>query len=121
MTDASALDLPELDVPTTALRGPAFRATMDAMAEQSWLARMPLGYVTLDRESGEHFLRSRAATFPGQLIAELYGVTDSLLRQEIDHNILHLDGDDHARLRRLVNPFFTPRAADTWRPAMRGF
>jgi cytochrome P450 len=82
---------------------------------------MPLGYITLDRESGEHFLRSRSATFPGQLIAEVYGVADGPLRQEIDRNILHLDGADHARLRRLVNPFFTPRAADRWRPAMRGF
>ena len=36
-------------------------------------------------------------------------------------NILHIDGDDHRRLRKLVNPAFTPRAADRWRPAMRGF
>ena len=36
-------------------------------------------------------------------------------------NILHLDGSDHRRLRQLVNPFFTPRAADRWRPTMRGF
>jgi cytochrome P450 len=121
MTDPTTLDLPELDVSTTDLRGPAFHAAMAELAQQSWLARMPLGYITLDRESGEHFLRSRSATFPGQLIAEVYGVADGPLRQEIDRNILHLDGADHARLRRLVNPFFTPRAADRWRPAMRGF
>jgi cytochrome P450 len=36
-------------------------------------------------------------------------------------NILHLNGDQHRRLRNLVNPAFTPRAADRWRPAMRGF
>ncbi len=36
-------------------------------------------------------------------------------------NILHLNGDDHRRLRNLVNPVFTPRAADRWRPAMREF
>src|SRR6185503_14868195 len=33
----------------------------------------------------------------------------------------HLDGDVHRRLRNLVNPAFTPRAADKWRPAMQGF
>jgi cytochrome P450 len=76
----------------------------------------------LDRESGEHFLRCRTATFPGQLIAQLFGVPDgSALREEIDHNILHRDGADHARLRRLVGPSFTPRAADAWRPQMRRF
>ncbi|TBR15747.1 MAG: cytochrome P450, partial [Chitinophagaceae bacterium] len=88
---------------------------------ESWLARLPLGYLVLDREAGEHFLRSRTAVFPGQLIAELYGIESGPLRQEIDRNILHIDGPDHARLRRLVNPFFTPRAADRWRPAMRSF
>jgi cytochrome P450 len=36
-------------------------------------------------------------------------------------NILHVPPDKHRRLRSLVNPFFTPRAADRWRPAMRGF
>jgi len=36
-------------------------------------------------------------------------------------NILHINGADHARLRGLVNPSFTPRAAERWRPAMRGF
>src|SRR6476620_4222546 len=33
---------------------------------------------------------------------------------------LCIDGDDHRRLRNLVNPAFTPRSADKWRPAMRG-
>ena len=121
MTDPSTLDLPELDVSQTELSGPDFHAAMAEMAQRSWLARTPLGYITLDRDAGEHFLRSRSATFPGQLIAELYGVDDGPLRAEIDHNVLHIDGDDHARLRRLVNPFFTPRAADRWRPTMRGF
>jgi cytochrome P450 len=36
-------------------------------------------------------------------------------------NILHINGDAHRRLRNLVNPAFTPRAADRWRPAMREF
>ena len=39
----------------------------------------------------------------------------------IDANILNQTGDRHRRLRGLVSPAFTPRAADRWRPAMRGF
>ena len=36
-------------------------------------------------------------------------------------NILHVNGSDHTRLRSLVNPAFTARAVERWRPAMRGF
>jgi cytochrome P450 len=43
------------------------------------------------------------------------------LLEQMRRNILHVNGDDHRRLRNLVNPAFTPRAADRWRPAMRDF
>jgi cytochrome P450 len=119
VTDVAQLELPEFDPADTELRGDAFHATMRSLGERSWLARTPLGYLTLDREAGEFFLRTRKATFPGQLIAEMYGVESGPLRDEIDRNILHIDGDDHRRLRSLLNPFFTPKAADTWRPVMR--
>lgn len=119
MTDLADLDLPLLDPEDTSLRGPAFSETVHALAAQGWLARTPLGVAVLDREAGEFFLRSRSAIFPGQLIAELYGVDSGPLREEIDRNLLHLDGDVHRRLRSLVGPSFTPRAADRWRPVLR--
>jgi cytochrome P450 len=121
VTDLETLDLPELDIADPALKGPGFHALMTRTAQESWLARLPLGYLILDREAGEFFLRTRSATFPGQMIAELYGIESGPLREEIDRNILHIDGPDHARLRTLVNPFFTPRASDRWRPVMRDY
>ena len=119
MTAAASLDLPEFDPADVTLNGQAFHDVLHGLAQKSWLARIPLGYLTLDREAGEFFLRSRKATFPGQLIAEFNGIADGPLREEIDRNILHIDGADHQRLRNLLNPAFTPRAADRWRPAMR--
>jgi cytochrome P450 len=118
---AAELDLPSVDPNDPGLVGDRFVATMTGLADRGWLARTPLGYVTLDREAGEYFLRSRSATFPGQKIAELFGIDDGPLREEIDRNILHIDGEDHRRLRTLLNPFFTPKAADRWRPVMRGW
>ena len=119
MADAAALELPEFDPTDVSLHGDDFHATLEDLAARTWLARIPLGYLTLDRDAGEFFLRTKSATFPGQLIAELSGVGPGPLREEIDNNILHLDGDRHRRLRSVLNPFFTPRAADRWRPAMR--
>src|SRR3954453_17876291 len=92
---------------------------MRELRAESWLASMALGYVALDREAGEFFLRSRAFAFPGMKIAEIFGIDDGPLGEEIRRNILHVNGDDHRRLRGLVNPFFTPRAVERWRPTMR--
>jgi cytochrome P450 len=58
---------------------------------------------------------------PGRELADLFGVTSGPLREHIDANILNASGQRHQRLRGLVGPAFTPRAADRWRPAMRHF
>ncbi|HWH27887.1 MAG TPA: cytochrome P450 [Mycobacteriales bacterium] len=119
MRAAADLDLPFLDPADTTVSGTAFHDAVREVATRSWLARQPLGYVVLDRDAGEFFLRCRDAVFPGQKIAELFGVESGPLREEIDRNLLHLDGEVHRRLRSLVGPSFTPRAADRWRPLLR--
>jgi cytochrome P450 len=121
MALANELELPSVDLNDLALRGERFHAVMRELRETGWLAAAPLGFVVLDREAATFFLRTRSATFPGMKIAELFGVESGPLREEMDRNILHLNGDVHRRLRNLVNPAFTPRAADRWRPAMREF
>ncbi|HEY2576969.1 MAG TPA: cytochrome P450 [Streptosporangiaceae bacterium] len=124
MTMVSDLDLTELDLGSAELAGDAYHLALAKLAaggELPWLARSPLAFIVLDRESGEFFLRSRATAFPGRQIADLFGVTAGPLRDQIDANILNQQGDRHRRLRALVGPAFTPRAADRWRPVMRGF
>jgi cytochrome P450 len=51
----------------------------------------------------------------------MFDMKEGALGEEVARNILHIDGEDHRRLRNLVNPAFTPRAADRWRPVMRDF
>lgn len=120
-TLVSELDLPAFDYTDADLHGPRFHTTMRELRARGWLAATPLGYVVLEREAAGFFLRSRAAEFPGMKIAEIFGIDDGPLYEEMRRNILHINGADHARLRGLVNPSFTPRAAERWRPAMRGF
>jgi cytochrome P450 len=115
------LDLPYFDELDPSLRGPAFDERMAELATESWIVRAKLGYVVLDRESGEYFLRSKQTNFPGKELAELFEMKEGALGEEVARNILHLDGADHRRLRNLVNPAFTPRSADRWRPRMRDF
>lgn len=116
------LDLPQLDVSDPALSGERWHATMDELlASGHWLARAPLATVVLDREAGELFLRTKAAIFPGKLIAELFGIADGPLREQVEANIINVNGDAHRRLRSLVNPALAPRAVDRYRPAMRTF
>jgi cytochrome P450 len=121
MTALSELDLPVLDYTDPTLRGPGFHPRMAELAQQGWLAATPLGAIVLDREAAELFLRSRSTTFPGRKLAEIFGIQTGPLAEELRRNILCIDGDDHRRLRNLVNPAFTPRAADRWRPAMRAY
>ena len=115
------LELPVLDYLGPDLKGERFHDTMRELSERSWIASSPIGFIVLDREAAAFFLRTRSATFPGMRIAEMFEVPEGSLLEEMRRNILHINGDAHRRLRNLVNPAFTPRAADRWRPAMREF
>lgn len=122
MALVTELDLPELTfLGDPDLSGERYHALFEDLAQRGWLARADVGYFVLDREAGELFLRTRAARFPGLEIAEMFGVDEGPLAEEMRRNILHLGDADHRRLRQLVNPFFTPRAANRWRPVMREF
>ena len=121
MTIVTELDLPAFDYSAPEMTGAVYHRRLAEVREQGWLAQGPLSSIVLDREAGEFFLRSRATAFPGRQIADLFGVTSGPLREQIDANVLNQTGDRHRRLRALVGPAFTPRAADRWRPVMREF
>jgi cytochrome P450 len=121
MALVSDLELPAFDYTDPSLRGDSFHAAMSALQAEGWLAQGPFGYIVLDRESAEFFLRTRSATFPGMKIAEIFGVSEGPLYEQMQRNILHVNGPDHARLRSLVNPALSPRAVERYAPAMRRF
>jgi cytochrome P450 len=122
MPPAAELDLPTFDHTDPALRGERYRDAMAGVAGyDGWLATNPFGFTVLDRESGEFFLRTKDAVFPGLTIARLFGIEDGPLHEEVVKNIININGDDHRRLRNLINPALAPRAVDRYRPAMRRF
>ena len=121
MAALADLDLPRFEYLDPELRGDRFHETMRALRERSWIAASDLGYFVLDREAAGFFLRSRKAVFPGAHMFDVLGISEGPLRDSLSRNILVMSGEQHARLRALVQPYFTPKAADRYRPAMRGF
>ncbi len=122
MALATELDLPAFDHTDSALVGERYRQAMAGLkGHDGWLAANPFGYTVLDRDAGEFFLRSKDVIFPGLMIAEVFGITDGPLHEEFVKNIITIEGDDHRRLRNLVNPALSQRAVERYRPAMRRF
>src|SRR6266487_6774242 len=121
MNLVSELDLPEFDYSAADFSADRYHQQLAETRQRGWLATSPLAYIVLDHDAGEFFLRSRKTAFPGRQIAEFFGVTSGPLAEHIDANILNLGGEKHRRLRAVVGPALTPRAADRWRPVMRGF
>src|ERR1700694_4179938 len=65
--------------------------------------------------------RACSPIFPGMKIAEIFGVQEGPLYEQMRRNILHVNGADHTRLRSLVNAALSPRAVERYRPVMREF
>jgi hypothetical protein len=112
------LDLPSFDHTDPELSGPTWHERISELANEDWLARTPLATVVLDRAASEEILRSKSAIFPGREVADLFGIDSGPLREVIDRNIININGDGHRRLRSLVAPHFSPRAAETHRASV---
>ena len=116
-TSVHELDLPEIEI--FGLSREEAKAAFAAAAEQHWLVRMPMGYSVVRYEDVVALLRDRRFHSAISLLATMSGVSDEDLSARQQRSILGLEGEPHARLRRLVAPAFTPKAADRLRPFMR--
>jgi cytochrome P450 len=117
-TIAHDLDMPLLDLEFEPDRR-ASAATLRTAAEQSWIARNPLGYSILHYDDVVAMLRDKRWHSAAAKIMELSGITDPAYLSRRRTSILSSEGEEHTRLRRLVGKAFSPRAADRLRPFMR--
>jgi cytochrome P450 len=114
------LDIPAFDYLDATLAGPRFHEELESLRGQTWVARAdPVGFFVLDREATAFFMRTPSANFPGRKMLEVQGVNSGPLYERFKDNLMDQQGEDHRRLRKLVQPAFTPPAADRHRPAMR--
>jgi cytochrome P450 len=116
-TLASELDLPEI-LATDGTFDQRFARRMALDADQ-WLVRNMFGYAVVHYDDVTAILRDKRWHSAVSRIPELMGITNPAFLERQQVSILSAEGDMHTRLRRLVAPAFSPRAADRLRPFMR--
>jgi cytochrome P450 len=119
MTTVSAydLELPPLD--TAGLERAEALAQIAAAREQHWLARSPLGFVLTEYSDVVSVLRDRRFHSALSMITQMAGLEPDGYMENRRRSILSMEGEEHARLRRLLAPAFTPSSVDRLRPFMR--
>ena len=117
-----AVPVAEVDMPEIGLDADGSeterRAALTDLATRTWIARTPLGYIITRHADVTAMLRDRRWFSAIGLIAQMQGVDDPEWNRRSGQNILGMEGDEHQRLRRLVGPAFTPKAAERLRPFM---
>lgn len=109
------LDLPFIDT-TQITDREELRAALNDVRDKSWLAKTPIGYAVTRYSDVTALLRDKRWHSAVRLLNKLNGVPE---REDRPQSVLGAEGEDHARLRRLVAPAFSPRSADRLRPFMR--
>ena len=107
-------DLPYLDIasPEFAMNSEAVR---DARS-RSWVARTNYGFGVLRYREVTELLKHPSLNQGSAKWPELNGVHSGLFHEWWSKNLLVLEGDEHHRIRRLLNPAFSPTQARRLEP-----
>lgn len=107
MSPTTLAEAPYLDVadPAFSIRSPAVKA---ARAE-SWFARTPYGIAVLRYDEVQKMLRHPKLRQGSHLWPQHNGVTTGKFARWWCDMLLCVEGDTHARLRRMANPAFSPK------------
>jgi len=120
MTVPTALDqLPVIDLFDGEYRADPVAALRATRAGGHWLASIGIGYAVFDYEVVHALVRDPRLRAPGTDLLVMQGVTEGFVFDSFGRSILNIEGDDHHRLRRLVQKAFVPRAIEDLRPHMR--
>jgi cytochrome P450 len=96
------------------------RETLRLIAGDQWLVRTDLGFLVVHYDDVSAVLRDKRWHSAIALISRMQGYDNPEWEARGRKSILATEGPDHQRLRRLIGPAFTPKAADRLRPFMRG-
>jgi cytochrome P450 len=103
------------DAPFLDLSDPGFSMHSEearAARARSWYTRTPYGLAVLRYDEMSQLLKHRKLRQGSYAWPEKNGVTDGLFHQFWRTAVINFEGPDHARLRRLHNPAFSPRLVE---------
>lgn len=88
--------------------------------KQGWIAKCNFGYVLLDYQAMQEFIKDDRCRTPNRDITAMSGMPeDSPFVRFNNGMLLALEGESHDRLRNIIAPAFTPRDAARYRDFMR--
>lgn len=107
MSPTTLAEAPYLDVadPAFSIRS----AEVKAARAQSWFARTPYGIAVLRYDEVQKMLRHPKLRQGSHLWPQHNGVTSGTFARWWCDMLLCVEGDTHARLRRMANPAFSPK------------
>src|SRR4051812_11910202 len=108
LTTLEDAQLPYLDLADPEVAAKPFDHARELAAE-SWLARMPNGYVVLHWEDAKALFRHPNLRTPDGLGLAAQGITEGYVYEWASRTVLGLDGETHERIRRLAQPGFAPQ------------
>jgi cytochrome P450 len=94
-------------------------AAVEAARAQNWLAKTEMGYSVMRLEDVTAILRDKRFHSALSILPQMSGLPELGENDRRRKSILSMEGDEHARLRRLVAPAFTPASANRLRPTMQ--
>ncbi len=119
MKSVAEMDLPEIDMfDPEYMRDPhSFYAEA---RKKSWIAKHQFGYLLLDYDDMKAFMRDdENCRELNRDIVAFWEAQDTPFDRFTSHQLVAQRGADHKRLRDLIAPAFTPRAANKHREFMR--
>lgn len=109
----------ETELPFFNIADPSFSMQSEevrAARENSWIAKTNYGYAVLRYAEVSELLKSPKLSQGSAKWPEHHGVHSGVFYEWWSKNLLVLEGDEHHRLRRLLNPAFSPSAARRLEP-----
>ncbi len=116
-TPASDLELPYVN--TIGLDRFDALVVIEQARSRHWLARTEMGFTVTRFEDVTAILRDKRFHSALSALPRMSGIPEAEYTGKQRQSILSMEGDGHARLRRLVAPAFTPASANRLRPTMR--
>lgn len=112
--------LPIEEAPYFNISDPSFAMHSEQVREareKSWYARTNYGFAILRYDEVTELLKSPFLSQGSKQWPEHHGVSTGVFHDWWEKNLLVLEGDEHHRIRRLLNPAFSPTAAKSLEPA----